>query len=608
MRGSWMVVLAGCSSRLADASFPTGSSTIVAQGDSIVTIDADSGVVVRLDAGDGEVVASLDVGGEPSRVAPIGDTGRFAVTLRAARTLAVVEAGESGLSLVTSVTVGAEPVGVVSDEGGHRVYVAVSAEDRVVELDGGTLEVVRTFDVPGQPRWLALQPGSDALYAMSAYGGASVISLHTGAVTSLPLPNIDSHNADRVTIPLTSRITGDPAVTPDGEWLLVPALYFDNLSREFSTSQGYYAPQGDPRWNPVVVTQRLAASGEPQPGFSDAISLAATIVGDPGQLRALRVASYPTSVTIDPDTYAAYVTMEGMDAIVAVIGGTDGRDRRAIEVEPLAVISTGTGPNGVAIRGARGWTLAALDHAVQELDLAESRGDLSGAAEGAARVSLPDATFDVAEPTFSADIERGRRLFFGADNPVMSASGAGVSCATCHFEGRNDGMTWPLASGDRQTPSLAGRVSDTLPLTWTDEVQTVAHEVALTSAGRMGGTGLDTGEAEAVAAYIDTIRAPDVPVSDPAAVARGAVLFERADVGCSGCHSGPAFTDGAGHAMFRLDEVDTPALRGVALTAPYAHDGRFATLEELLLAGEMGGAAALTPAERADLIAYVRSL
>jgi cytochrome c peroxidase len=58
----------------------------------------------------------------------------------------------------------------------------------------------------------------------------------------------------------------------------------------------------------------------------------------------------------------------------------------------------------------------------------------------------------------------------------------------------------------------------------------------------------------------------------------------------------------------------TPSLRNVALTAPYMHDGSTATLEEALelelyyRSVELQKPLILTPAEKADLVAFLRSL
>ncbi|TLZ52071.1 MAG: c-type cytochrome [Gammaproteobacteria bacterium] len=117
---------------------------------------------------------------------------------------------------------------------------------------------------------------------------------------------------------------------------------------------------------------------------------------------------------------------------------------------------------------------------------------------------------------------------------------------------------------------------------------------------------------------------------------RGMALFFSSRVGCSGCHSGFDFAGNwrdsegeTGRASFARNgtseaAVRVPTLRNIALTAPYMHDGRFATLEAVLdhysglaqRARASGGRhydrrlprSALTSAERAELVAFLSSL
>jgi len=117
---------------------------------------------------------------------------------------------------------------------------------------------------------------------------------------------------------------------------------------------------------------------------------------------------------------------------------------------------------------------------------------------------------------------------------------------------------------------------------------------------------------------------------------RGMALFFSQRIGCAGCHSGFNFsgawrdTAGAtGHASFADDglgvgPVRVPTLRNIALTAPYMHDGRFATLDAVLDHYQRVGhdpdsahggrrdrrlrAFTLNAAERADLKAFLGSL
>ncbi len=120
----------------------------------------------------------------------------------------------------------------------------------------------------------------------------------------------------------------------------------------------------------------------------------------------------------------------------------------------------------------------------------------------------------------------------------------------------------------------------------------------------------------------------------PASAKRGMALFFSPRVGCSGCHSGINFAGNwrdakgaTGAASFAVDgtsvrPVRVPTLRNVALTAPYMHDGRFATLEAVLAHyAQLGTQAArgmsldprlpragLTADERAELVAFLDSL
>ena len=118
---------------------------------------------------------------------------------------------------------------------------------------------------------------------------------------------------------------------------------------------------------------------------------------------------------------------------------------------------------------------------------------------------------------------------------------------------------------------------------------------------------------------------------------RGMTLFFSAAVGCARCHSGFNFAgnwrdaQGAtGPASFATNGTSAvpmrvPTLRNIALTAPYMHDGRFATLAQVLehysrlgerrrAAGSPGPAdprlprRALSASERTELIAFLGSL
>ena len=64
----------------------------------------------------------------------------------------------------------------------------------------------------------------------------------------------------------------------------------------------------------------------------------------------------------------------------------------------------------------------------------------------------------------------------------------------------------------------------------------------------------------------------------PAAAKRGYAVFMRA--GCQACHVPPSFDKKEVEDVFTGGKFKVPSLRVVSRTAPYLHDGRFATLEQ----------------------------
>lgn len=132
------------------------------------------------------------------------------------------------------------------------------------------------------------------------------------------------------------------------------------------------------------------------------------------------------------------------------------------------------------------------------------------------------------------------------------------------------------------------------------------------------------------AAPFDRWAAGEAAALSPAAV-RGYSLF-AGPAGCSRCHQGWSFSDGRFHDI-GLGDGDvgraaitgrpsdrfafrTPSLREVGRTAPYMHDGSLPTLAAVVDhyadgAVRRRGAVprvALTPAQRADLVAFLSSL
>lgn len=343
----------------------------------------------------------------------------------------------------------------------------------------------------------------------------------------------------------------------------------------------------------------------------------------------------PRAVVYDDARRAVYVASEGTGKVVAL-------DADAIAPAlgaPEAIISGCPAVNGLAL-SADEETLFAYCRGNGKL-VAVSLGTYGRIVEHVLTYEPPD------------DLTAGRALFFDATDRSISG---GLACAGCHPEGRDDGHVWhevetasipdarrgkdevwgrDLAKrifvGDeatvgvkgvaRQTPMLAGRVASAGPYGWLGRNKDLEARIAEgTQLHRWrAGPAADPKKVAQLAIYLRRgLVAPPTRAPDALAL-RGKEIFERKSVGCSACHAGddqaaivttlPARPPPPG---FDAEDAPrkTPSLRFVGGTAPYFHDGSAPTLEALIESNDdrMGKTNALSPDERAALVAYLRSL
>lgn len=626
------LMLSACGST-SEVSWTSGSQTILPTeaGDALYAVNAEVGTVSRFELESSDF-SELDLGGEPTRLARAGDN--FFVTLRTDGALAQLVDGPQGPELLRTVELGAEPFGVVVNPDETLLYVSLSMQDQVVELSVETLEVLRSWDVTGEPRWMAMRPQGDSLYVSSAMGGTlSRIDLDSGTLTDVPLPGMGGSNLiTGQDIDLTVRITGDGAVSKDGGQLSIPTLHVDNISPaaapdpDDATVGGYASSASSPsvgRFNPSITVIPLGDGGAPELDLAKSEFLAGEASVPP---IAATVRSFPSAVTYSPDGQFLLASMEGSRTVVMLEADAwsedDDRNGRRGERFGLfdfdshtrAFITTDQGPRSIAFVGDDTYVHAFLDRTVSQIELqpvADAVQWDAGIFDGETLRTVSNFGQKLTDRTLAPELEEGRLRFFSAVDPQMVAAGAGVSCSTCHLDGRNDGLTWQLENGPRQTLSLAGETSLTAPFTWTNEVASVADEVMSTSQGRMGGEELELHDADIVAAYVDTIRDVKLPEQGElsASAERGQALFS--ELACASCHPAPLYTDNVGHTMFELRSVNTPTLKGIAATAPFMHDGSAATLRDALdlaAAGEMGEAFTASEQEMQDLEAFLRTL
>jgi mono/diheme cytochrome c family protein len=625
-------LLVGCNSVQA-----TGSQALAASkdGSALYAVNADDQTIIRWGVGDRRVTRAK-IGIEPTRVARAGDT--LLVSLRGERAVAVVRDTDSELVVEGRIDVGAEPYGIVANRDGSIAFVAASLSNEVEQIDLRSRKVVQRWTILGEPRWLALSMDERFLYVGCAApiqprpngltniytgepltdmdGDLSMIDLRSGAVSAIQMPQWPPEQGER-----SFRITGDLAMTPDDTALLIPGVFVNDqavLQHEAPPPEEVkLAPSAEqsPRtvklpqaFNPVLVMAFTFGGGLPGVWSVAPAATTTTAVG------------YPAGVSSSKDSKTAFVPIEGASTVLAmeIIGAaSSGWGPEPIQKHTAVSIETGAGPKTVAVvADDRAFVYNVLDHSVGTIDLGAARSaldafDSSTDADPVLPKLRTTASTPIADESLADDVALGRRLFYATNN--ARTSGGNVSCATCHFEGRTDGITWTFDRGKRQTPSLAGPVSLTSPVTWEGDQPTVADEAIRMSRGLMLGSGLTVREAQAIEAFIDAGRDVDVPfkawVDDRSA--RGKAIFERADVGCSACHQGPRMTNNAVVSLFGLPRVKVRSLIGIAASPPYLHDGSAPTLRALvdrLREREMGDTSSLSDEEMDDLAFYLSTL
>ena len=618
----------------------TGSTTILSLGRELVNVNEEERSVTLLDPATGGR-SELALPGRPARIAKVGD--ELWVTLRGETpTIAILTARDGALQLVTQIDVPAGPFGIAASAYGSRVYVACSQAGQVLELDARSHEVLRSFIVDDEPRWITVHPAGQSMFVGSLMGGTVThINLRSGQTRPLDIPPTTRFTREG-DVTLVPRVTGDPALSPQGWELAVPMLMVDietpvttepGASGEKEGEGGYGGSgTGVTRLNPTVMVVGLNENGEPT-GATSLRFLASMFFPTRGEdfVEFGVIRSYPSSATYTDG--AIVLTAEGSEALYVMsrtpfVNGSPGIDFggthdpnaepftppevAGFDLWPVAVVETQDGPRGVAVQNEQLFVHQFIEHSVSRV----SMHDVTDAVDVVREIGFAELTvgagigLQVAESELTPEQEQGRALFYSARDARMAGTGAGVSCATCHFDGRNDGLTWTLQGEPRQTPSLAGPVSQTAPVTWSNDVPSVAAEAQETSQLRMGGEGLTETEALAIQAYVDSVPYPGPRRDrDDVQVVRGEQVF--IDSGCANCHFGDLYTDNNSHEILPGRMMQTPTLRGIAASAPYLHDGSLPTLAAVVQfarSGAMGDTSALSDDDAAALVGYLESL
>ena len=577
--------------------------------------DADNHALHRLDLLTSSITTT-SIDGAPEQIALL-DGGRLAVTVRDRNRVEVFVSDAAGaLHEVGSAEVPADPFGIAVTAA-HRILVTSAFGHAVTALDDESFEQQWSVDVGREPRGVVVSADGARAFVTHVVGDAlTVLDLDLDGATPVPrrsrvLGGLYRNRVDSAlgagTLHPQAALAYAAVISESGARLFVPHVIEQNgasTTRSIPGAYGGVPVDEETSFASVAVvkTQDERALGDTTGAGAppQVLDKAAFIGADPQ-------VDFAVAPAAAPSRQARAVALLGDRLLVASQGTNELYALDARALDPAMHVerryAVGEGPKGVdvakALRVAVVWSQISHDFSVVSLD--------SGAVERRAAAGDP----------LPPEVAAGRRLFFSELDRRISRDGR--SCSGCHPDGRDDGVVWKLGAGPRQTPTLVGRL-DRGPYGWLGKHPQLEGNMAETI-GRLGGTGLPDADLRRLAAFlrqglVRPARPENQASNEPLAV-RGRALFTSADVGCSGCHRlETEASDRALHAVGSRSASDstdvfrTPPLLFVGATAPYFHDGRYASLEQLLTDNfdRMGQTTQLSPDDVKALAAFLRTL
>jgi YVTN family beta-propeller protein len=580
-----------------------GPGTLVASSDgkTLYVACTDARQIAWVALPRGRVTRQVSVPAVPTGMVLSPDGTKLFVTCAGPKSTVAVLAAASG-ELVAGIPAGHTASGPAISPDGKRLYVCNRFDNdvSVIDLAAGR-EVARVPSVR-EPIAAAVTPDGRTVLVANHLPYTRSDGAFTGDVSPV-VTVIDAQTLKTSQIPLLHGANGlrRLCVLPDGKHALVPHLLSNFQQIPFRVDMG---------WINVNVVSILDLNQH-------------KVVGTIGMDEYDLGAGNPWDVTCTADGKTVYVSLSGTHRLAAIdTAGLLGEfARRTMQpmmgVWPIylslgeslwrRIDLPGKGPRGLAIAGSKVYVAQYFSDTVAVVEpqaAAEPRVD---------QIAL-------SRPPQWSEVRRGEFLFHDATICYQHWQ----SCASCHPEGRVDGLNWDLMNDG------AGNPKNTKSMLWSHRTPPAMAEGVRMSAEDAVRSGLEhvlfahrtEDEAGAIDAYLKSLR----PVPSPRlldgrlspAAARGRTLFESERIGCARCHPSPLYTDRKSHNVGSqspsevTDRFDTPTLVEVWRTAPYLHDGRYRTVKDLLVEGKhglrRGASKQLSDEEMDDLVAFVESL
>jgi|WetSurMetagenome_2_1015567.scaffolds.fasta_scaffold01118_8 YVTN family beta-propeller protein len=581
------------------------------------------------------------------------DGKKLYVVAQEANALLVVDAEKH--EVLNKISVGIQPHTVILSKNGQKAYVSNQWSDNVSVIDLATQKVIDTLNTGNGPAGLSLSADGQSLYAVNSYSSdVSVIDLTNGEeikrLTSGNNPTGAELSPDGKYLFVTSRRAD---IAPYGQPLVSELTIIDdgtkkiaeykNIESAYMMENIAFTPTGDLGFVTLIRPKNLVPSIQVEQGFM--MTHGFGIIDRKNNEKVIQLLldepnayySDPFGIVITPDGKKAFISSAGVDRISVIdidsvrnlIAGATPEmlkkyaDNLGISSHYiLKRIHTGANPKGLAL-SPDGKLLYVAEQLEDKITVINT--------ESLESVS----SIDLGGPRRITVARQGRRLFNNAGHTFQNQ----YCCYTCHPDMHEDGLVYNMASKDMgrnvtNTQSLRD-VSETAPYKWNGMNATVYKQDGIRfSTVLTRNEPFSYNDLDALVAYILTgIHYPPNLMYNPAnelteSQLRGKAIFERsvdnngnvipAINRCITCHPPPYYTNRKLESVSTLaasdDSIlfDTPHLNNIYASAPYLHDGRAATLEEIWTIygkdDKHGLVGDMTKNNLNDLIDYLKSL
>ena len=602
-------------------------------------------------------------------VAAVASTDGSLLFVAAADAKQILVVDTKSRTVIRSIGVPASPTGMVLAPSGNALYVTCAApKSTVCVIDVASQKVRTAIPARHTATGLAISPDGSTLYVCNRFSNTvSVIDASTGTervavpttrepvgavitpdgasvfvINHLPNDRADAFDvAAEITVietsanrPSTVRLSNGSmglrglCVSPDGKYVFVVHILARYQTPVTQLDRGWTITNAmsilDAAGKKLITTVLLddvdlgaanpwgvattadgstlcvTHAGTHEISIIDAKALMEKVLALPGSGDAIRATG---------DTHASLTLADVRNDLAFLVGlrrRVNLGDCKAWDQRFQADVIV-NGPRGLAVVGNRAYVASYFTDNLAVVDLRPGPG------RTVSTIALGP------EPTFTLE-RRGERLFHDADICFQKW----LSCASCHPDGRVDGLNWDLMNDGVGNPKNARSMllAHRTPPAMASVVRATAEEGVRAGIRHILFAVRREADAAAIDAYAKSLKPLPSPLlvngSLSPAAERGKKLFFDEKIGCGRCHPEPLYTDlrsydvGSRHPRDQRGSFDTPSLIECWRTSPYMHDGRYITIEELLTRGRHGykgtSVDKLDKQQLSDLIEFVLSL